>query len=266
MASEPIFTPEQFLLDEKQANVKSCIITVVGGVGLTSTLGLKERRWGPASPLTFSLFGSTTNFDTPGILLNAAIANAPQIYLSLCYVTFNGLYTCIAMVYEWNAWATVRKGLRVTKAEGAQRSTYFLQLPYKWAVPLTITSGVLHWLMSETLFIVRADIRTPGGDLDDRESISACGYSLSSLLALVLVAFVLIFVTVYTVTRRVQQHIPFAAASSLVLSAACHPPPEDVDTHLKEVQWGVVDSFKDVGHCSFSSNQVLQPLAGNRYA
>ncbi|KAF2500874.1 hypothetical protein BU16DRAFT_437228, partial [Lophium mytilinum] len=221
--------------------------------------------WGPASPLTFSLSTHNT-FNTRDLLLNASLANLPQLYLSIYYITFNGLYTCVAMAYEWNALGTKRRGLRVTKEEGDQRSTHFLQLPYRWALPIAATSGVLHWLMSETLFLVRADVRDRDGKLIDLESFSACGYSPVSLLALFCVASVPILVTAWVVTRSLRQRVPFAAGNSMVVSAACHPPADDVDVHLKKVMWGEVGRFKDVGHCSLSSADVGEPVPGMRYA
>jgi len=243
----------------------SCTITIVGGIALPVTLGLHEKAWGPASPLTFSLSTHNT-FNTKDLLLNASLANLPQLYLSIYYLTFNGLYTCVAMAYEWNALGMKRRALRVTKADGEQRSTHFLQLPYRWALPIAATSGVLHWLMSETLFLVRADVRNRNGELLDVESFSACGYSLSSLLAMVLVGFVPIFVTGWVVTRPLKQRVPFAAGNSLVVSAACHAPADDVDVHLKKVIWGEVGSFKGVGHCSLTSGETRRPVPGTRYA
>lgn len=62
--------------------------------------------------------------------------------------------------------ATTRKGLRVTAPRGEQRSSYFLQLPYRWAVPLMIVSGALHWLMSQTIFPVRLETRSRDGNID----------------------------------------------------------------------------------------------------
>jgi hypothetical protein len=101
--------------------------------------------------------------------------------------------------------------------------------------------------MSETLFLVSADVRDRAGELVDRKSFSACGYSLSSLLALVLVAFVPILVTGWVVTRPVRQRMPFVAGNSSVASAACHPSLDEVDVQLKEVMWGEVGRWGGVG-------------------
>ena len=39
-------------------------------------------------------------------------------------------------------------------AKGAQRSEYFLQLPYRFALPIMLYSGFLHWLCSQSFFLV----------------------------------------------------------------------------------------------------------------
>jgi hypothetical protein len=57
-----------------------------------------------------------------------------------------------------------RKGLRVSEnPRGAQRSTYFLQLPYRYAIPLLIVSSAMHWMVSQSLFLVTVLRYQPGG-------------------------------------------------------------------------------------------------------
>jgi hypothetical protein len=43
--------------------------------------------------------------------------------------------------------------LRVTEPRGLQRSTYYLQLPYLYAILLLIVSTLLHQLVSQNIFI-----------------------------------------------------------------------------------------------------------------
>lgn len=50
-----------------------------------------------------------------------------------------------------------KKPLRVTAPQGQQRSTYYLHLPYRYSVPLIVTSALLHWLVSQSIFLVRID-------------------------------------------------------------------------------------------------------------
>lgn len=106
---------------------------------------------------------STSNqdcrFDAAGIPFNAWLANLPQIFLSALYFSVNRLCTSLYFAYEWNKYATRRKGLRVTSPKGDQRSTYFLQLPFRYAIPLVAISGLMHWLLSQSIFLVRFEHR-----------------------------------------------------------------------------------------------------------
>lgn len=61
--------------------------------------------------------------------------------------------------------------------------------------------------------------------------------------------------------------IPPTEHCSLVISAACHPPPDDIDPQLGTVQWGVVRSRfgGDIDQCSFTSEAVSAPEEGVVY-
>jgi hypothetical protein len=220
--------------------------------------------WGTASKLT-APFTSTT-FDTRGILFVAFLANFPQVCLSLLYFSINRLCTSICFAVEWNNYAVHRKSLRVTSPEGKQRGTHFLQLPYRWAIPLTVTSGLLHWLLSQSLFLVRRETRRRNGEVYG-DSTCACGYSMLSILVFALVFCFLLLVVVARLLWGMHIRIPPARHCSLVISAACHPPPHEVDPHLKEVKWGMTrEATEDIpGHCTFSSGPVSEVQSGSLY-
>lgn len=61
--------------------------------------------------------------------------------------------------------------------------------------------------------------------------------------------------------------LPEAGHYSLVISAACHPGLGDASYHLSKAQWGVIGTSQDgnLEHCSFSSEEVTMPEAGERY-
>ena len=120
-------------------------------------------EWGTSSPYQLGI--ASGSFDSKTILLNAWLANTPQILLSFSYFAINRLCTSMCFAREWNSYGTPRKGLRTTNPTGQQRSTYFLQLPYRWSIPLTVTSGFLHWLLSQSLFLVRLEIRDVDGQI-----------------------------------------------------------------------------------------------------
>ena len=56
--------------------------------------------------------------------------------------------------------------LRVTEPCGLQRSTYYLQLPYLYAIPLLIVSTLLHRLVSQSIFIAHIAVYERRGRLE----------------------------------------------------------------------------------------------------
>ena len=95
---------------------------------------------------------SVSSGDNPAqkIIGSILVANLPQAILSFIYLHLNGLLTTMFLASEYLDFATHRKGPRVSvpKPDTAQRSTYFLQLPYRIAIPLMVFSGILHWMVS----------------------------------------------------------------------------------------------------------------------
>jgi hypothetical protein len=222
--------------------------------------------WGSSSGRVVPF--SRTSFDTSGTLTNALLANIPQLLLSVSYFFFNGICTAMTAAREWNSFAMYKKALRVSKPSGAQRDTYFLQLPYKYSVPLAVMSCIMHWLLSQSFFLVRQDYRNRDGSLQENMSKSACGMSNLSLFVLLAVYLLLFIAFIYFALLQIRVRIPFAASCSLVYSAACHPPIGDVDAHLKPVQWGVVEPGGEdqIAHCTITSQPVTAPVPGTIYA
>jgi hypothetical protein len=236
----------------------------IGALIVVCTLGTKlSTRWGSASGNAFR----QTDGSTQATLFNAWLANAAQLVLSFCYLAINSECSAMAGAEEWNNLGTSRKGLRVTRPRGEQRDTYFLQLPYRWSLPLTAASGGLHWLLSQSLFIVRIDEYDRNGVLNPFNSKAACGFSGTSFLALVSSFYLLISIVGLVGRRTFRVRIPFAASCSLVISAACHPSVDDRDPQLRPVQWGVVEErmFDGEKHCALSSKPVLRPKVGEKY-
>lgn len=218
-------------------------------IGLASNSD-SNKGWGTSSNGVVPVSG--------GILTIAWLVNFPQVILSLCYLALNTICTSMAGFQEWNNLARTRKGLRVTRPEGSQRSTYFLQLPYKWAAPLILASGILHWLLSQSFFLVRIDIVDREGILVEGSSQSACGFSPLSLVVFFAAALLLICAIGVIANRRLEQKAPFAASCSLAISAACHLSKREADlgdTHLKEIMWGVVEEQTEqtYAHCSVTA-------------
>ena len=195
----------------------------------------------------------------------ALLANLPQVLVSYIYITFNNIFTCMLAGKEWMDFATRRRPLRVTSPTGQQRSTYWLQLPYHYSLPLLALSSVLSWLASQSLFVVRVIVRDKGQLLPPNFRISTCGYSPGAIALTLILSFVIVSATIATAARQYPAGMPLSATCSGAISAACHPPADDHEVAVLPVQWGVVSVKDGVGHCSFSSKLVSPPVPGRRY-
>jgi hypothetical protein len=208
--------------------------------------------------------------NTDRILINILVANLPQTILSFLYLNLNGLLTSMWLASEWSDFASERKTLRVSHPKGIQRSTHFLQLPYKIALPLMVIAGVLHWLLSQSIFLAVVAEYSPTGSLADPLNVASCGFSpLAMISVIVLGALLIVFTLALGFLRRYDASIPLVGSCSAAIAAACHQPTWDGDASAKALQWGAIPDMMDsngVGHCSFSSGEVERPLEGIEYA
>jgi hypothetical protein len=207
----------------------------------------------------------------------AVIANAPQIILSMLYHAFNGLFTAMLMGYEWTSYAHKKKGLRVSRQPaGSQRSTYFLSLPYRFGIPLVLLSGSLHWLVSQSIFVVAFDLYNDIGEtitdvMEIKVMSRTIGYSPSAMLAVVVLGVVMVAAVVGFGFIPYERGIPLAGSCSLAISTACHPEQGvwvgDCVLSEQKVQWGLDNTSLDgIGHCAFSSAEVSPLVKGRMYA
>lgn len=199
-----------------------------------------------------------------GLLINVLVANLPQVVISFLFLTYNGIFTCMLLATEWNGYAHKRKPLRVTNPDGAQVSTYRLQLPYKYGIPLLIISATLHLLVSQSLFLANVSYYNDERESDTTNSISTIGYSCIAIITFIFFGGILILLGLLNGFRW-HQGMPLAGSCSAAISAACHRPEEDIDAAVKPVMWGVVSSENGFGHCCFTSFEVSPPVQGERY-
>ena len=216
------------------------------------------------------------------LLENMIIANLPQAVLSLLFFCYNSLYTCMLMANEWDNYAQKRKHLRVTDPIGQQRSTYRLQLPYKYSIPLLVLSAVLHFLVSQSIFMVAIAYNARGDYVRSSEyveSFTALGYSCIAIISTIALSSLALLLGVIMGFRRYGDSMPLVGSCSAAISAACHQPMEDQAAADKALLWGVPESDGDtdheygncrhgqvVGHCSFTSFSVSPPQEGRLYA
>jgi hypothetical protein len=214
----------------------------------------------------------------PGLIGCVLLANLPQALLSISYIMYNGLYTGMHLAHEYSGYAVERKSLRVTEPRGNQRSTYWLQLPYTYGVPLIVSSATLHWLVSRSIFLARVTIWDDGDDetpvyatgRNEHEYVtaSAVGYSCAPILCVILLGAIMLAVAVMIGLRKLPSHIPIASTCSAAIAAAAHRPENDVDASVLPVKWGVVveSDAEGVGHVCFTSKEVTALKNGRLYA
>lgn len=221
----------------------------------------------------------TGNFDN--LLRNIIMANSPQIIASTLYFFYNGFFTSLSLATEWDTYARHRKGLRVSaNPVGAQRTTYFLQLPYRYSLPLLTVSGVLHWLISQSIFLIFIELYrdwvTGSGTGGRTISVNGdapvmgattCGWSPVGIISVIAVGVAMIVMLVIYGSRRLGSCMPIVGSCSAAIAAACHLVPYKETACEEPLQWGatVHEQFGRAGHCSFSSSEVEPPRPGTMY-
>lgn len=226
------------------------------------------------------------------------ISNLPQTLLSAVYLGLNGLLTTMSLAREWAAHAAScssssssssssslpLRSLRVSSSapRGDQRSAYFLSLPYRLAVPFAALATLAHWLLSQSLYMVKVDAVDARGDLvrDGGDgnaygyySITTCGYSPPAIVASAvgIVAFAA-FVCGVGAKRLANNGMPLAGSCSAAIAASCHGGPRGAVVAWKPLAWGevVVGGEEDgggVGRCGFANGGgVERPVPGKLYA
>lgn len=206
---------------------------------------------------------------TQGLTASILFVNLPHVILSFVYLLYNALLTCMHLAYEYSGYEVDRKPFRVTTPYGHQRKTYWLQLPFKYAIPLVVTSATLHWLISQAVFLVRAETNVDGKIDEDTANISAVGISPAPMVVVLIIGscFTLLAFGLGFMKLR-GSSMPVAASCSFALAAAAHRPKDDVDAAVLPVKWGEVvqERNADVGHCCFTSQEVVAVKDGKKYA
>ncbi|KAG6354534.1 hypothetical protein INS49_004551 [Diaporthe citri] len=100
------------------------------------------------------------------------------------------------MAKEWSTMSIRYKALRVTNPQGQQSSTYFLQLPYRYSVPLLIISALLHWVLSGCIYllVMKGGYFDTYGSDGPFSSVMAVGHSMKSLFTMMILAIFLAFI------------------------------------------------------------------------
>lgn len=200
-----------------------------------------------------------------------------QVLINLEYMFYNNILTCQVVADEFIRSLTEKKALRVSSPRNAiQRSSYFLSLPWKYAVPQMLVFIVLHWLVSQSVFTVQTSCYGPGvyGQRISSCDASRVGYSVLAILLTTLLGVLLLFLLGINSLRhypKAPPDFPRMAVNSAAISANCRRSPEDHDAHLFPVRLGVVNHGVQVltgcrGRITFSSDaEMEQPVEGASY-
>ena len=164
------------------------VLAIASGLLILSVVSLSTRNisrhlsdlwhlgFGALTPWTFIYIGLPHD-DPAGLISNVLMANLPQFILSVLYLFYNGMISTFLVQREFGRMKIVRKPLRVSEPLGIQRGSYFISLPLRYGIPLYTTSAIMHWLISQSLFLARITAFFPNGDVDVDSSFSTCGYS-----------------------------------------------------------------------------------------
>ncbi|KAF2726781.1 hypothetical protein EJ04DRAFT_452677, partial [Polyplosphaeria fusca] len=212
------------------------------------------------------------------LLAIALIANAPQALLSLAYLALNALTSAMLSAREWAAFAHARKGLRVqARPRGAQRESYFLQLPWRYGVPLAGAGAALHWLASQSVSLVGVEWWENVGDWGREEwhDFGTCGVSPLAVLVFLLAGAGVLLGVVWLGMRRLGSAMPVVGSCSLGVAGGCQveqgrEEEQERESGERKVQWGAVEwvdgSGEVVRRCGFSSGSVTYPEEGVLYS
>ena len=110
------------------------------------------------------------------------LANMPQLAVSLLYFCLNDTLTREILAADYNDFAITRRPLRVSFPRGEQRSSWYLTIPYRYAVPFLTTVTLIHWFISEGLFYVQVLPYNIHGNPIPSVRLETCGVSTIPLL------------------------------------------------------------------------------------
>ncbi|RDA89814.1 hypothetical protein CP533_0873 [Ophiocordyceps camponoti-saundersi (nom. inval.)] len=236
----------------------------------TDMRSLMSLGFGATTPLTF-LVTRLPRQDPAGLISSVLLANLPQLLISVIYMLYNAMLSTFLVQREFSLMykREKHKPLRVSEPIGIQRSSYFISLPLRYGVPLYATSGLMHFLLSQSLFMARVTAFYPDGTVDTEASFSSCAYSPAAIVTTMVMGVALVLAIVALGFRRYDGTMRMVGTNSRAIGAACHVLAEDRDEgYLLPVQWGVVEQTGGVGRCAFTTapvDEVREPVEGMVY-
>jgi hypothetical protein len=255
------------------------VVFLLKGINLVGASNIFSFGFGALNLSAIVSSSSLVGGSAAAIITTSLLVNLPQLLLSGLYFMFNACITGMAMATEWSAFSQQRRSLRVTFPSVQQRETYWLQLPWKFSLPMFACFTVLHWLLSQSIFLINIRIFQPNNELLRKPTdvfpgvslsgvITSCGYSPLALVCAVSVGTLMLLALLVLSSRKLRPGMPIVGSNSFAISAACHAPREDRDAAFKGLTWGAVSHQEEdlPGHCCLTSLEVEKPRCGDLYA
>ena len=192
--------------------------SVAGGLSLSNRM--KRFGLGTEDPATSLVSGTTGHPFQEGLSfpVQVILANLPQVWSTIAYLTWNNQITRIWLEQEWRSFhrSYQRPRVSVNSREPGLRSARWLQLPYWVSAILMSISVVLHWLVSQTLFVV--EIYFSDATV---ASVFHLHYSPLALISVGTLAMALVFgITIYYFVP-VRTWMPLLAGSTRIVFDSC---------------------------------------------
>ena len=242
----------------------SCAVHCLVSVSVFALVGSSSNSQDAAVGTTMR--GTIRSMDNMALASAILLVNTPQVLLSGIYLSYNALFTCMSLAVEWVSYSRYKKGLRVSRPEGEQRSTYFLSLPYKYSIPLIIKSMLLHWVLSQSIFVYQVIAYVPNPIPSIVSTMTSVGVSTMGFGILALLEVVLILISVMLGFRKLGSGMPLARSNSLTISAACHRREDrEQDLSTKEIQYGVISELPSGKYRIGFSNSEVRPLVPGEF-
>jgi hypothetical protein len=129
-------------------------------------------------------------------------------------------------------------------------------------------SAVIHWLLSQSLFLVRIDGVNSDGVVDAEDIVSRLGYSSTAIVSVIIVMAVGMMVALGLGAFRRLDFAVLGGGNSACISAACHPTlSEGKGIRYEKLGWGEVGSGEgEIGHCALTAGDIRPPTNGRLYA
>lgn len=224
------------------------------GKGINTSLpGLWKLGFGTLNAKAFVLVEGNSP-----VTAMAMLANSPQVALALLYVTFNGLLTSMFAADDWSNFAFRGQYLMVSTPSGQQRGTWCLGLPIYYGMALLVLQTLLHWLISQSIFVVQIAVIAKNGVLKTSGQLSNCGYSPIAIVFTVIAGLVMmISASVLGLRKSRARGPPLVSTCSAAISAACHPRTVWEEMPYMKLRWAGAGSPENgIGHCSIVSQEA----------